>query len=360
MLRTLCIAIASLCATLLAGELLLRLLPVSTATMTGYYGDPDLLVYPAGHSWTVSAGWDLRHPHTLHANNAGFASDTDFVPNPAALALIGDSYVESSALLPQDRPAAQLQAQLQPRPVYGLGSPGTALLDYAQRVRWARQTLHTTDFVLWLEAGDVRQSLCGSGNVHSRCLDPQTLAPRTERMAAPGLLKRWARHSALAQYVFGQLKVSGDSLRAAVLPAPVATPAHTADLQPGSAARLRSEAMVTAVVNTFFAEVQPYVQGRLLVMVDGRRTGIDAAPNLLTLERRVLIAQLRAHGAEVIDLEPVYAQHAAQSPAPGLSLQVSPNDQHLNALGVGLVTAAAAQVLIKCTATAYPTSTRCY
>ncbi len=197
----------------------MRLLPVSTATMTGYYGDPDLLVYPPDHYWTASTGWDLRNPQNLRSNPQGFASDIDFVPDVAALALVGDSYVEASMLRSQDRPATQLASLLRtPRPVYALGSPGTALLDYAQRIRWASQTLKVVDFVVWMEAGDVRQSLCGSGNVHSRCLDPQTLLPRIKRLPPPPTLKRWARHSALAQYVFGQLKLNPAQLVHSILP----------------------------------------------------------------------------------------------------------------------------------------------
>ena len=39
--------------TLLALELVLRLLPVSTATLTGYYIDPLILTYPPRHRFTL-------------------------------------------------------------------------------------------------------------------------------------------------------------------------------------------------------------------------------------------------------------------------------------------------------------------
>ena len=348
MLRRFFIVVASLCATLLAGECLMRLLPVSTATMTGYYGDPDLLIYPPGHQWQASTGWDLRNAQILRSNNLGFVSDKDYVADASALVLIGDSYVEAGMLRQQDRPAAQLASLLHPsRVVYGFGSPGTALLDYAQRVRYASQKLQVTDFVVWLEAGDARQSLCGSGNVHSRCLDPQTLAPRIERLPPPSTFKRWARHSALAQYVFGQLKVNPAQLASGLLPhssralAPDAA-AQAAETRPGSAARQRSDAIVAAAVDGFFAEAGPYLRGRLLFVVDGRRVNQNAASTLLDLERQNVMARLRIHGAEVVDMEPVYRTHAAQS---SLSLEVGPYDHHLNAIGVQLVMSAVAQRL---------------
>jgi len=342
MSRVLLAAAAGLVTTLLALELLLRVLPVSTATMTGYHFDPDLLSYPAGHEWTVSTGWDLRNPQRLRSNNWGFASSRDFGVDPAAVALIGDSYVEASMLPAHDRPDAQLESLLGGAPkVFGLGSPGTALLDHAQRVRIASEQFQVTKYVIWLEAGDARQALCGSGNVHSRCLDPRTLEPRVERMPEPSTLKKIARHSALAQYFFGQLKLSPAQLVAAVWTRQI--PEEPARDEGGAAVRVtavpvsvstRSRDLVDAVVARFFGDVQPYLGGRFLFVVDGRRDGPAAVADAKDLERGYLIERLRSHGVAVVDMEPIYAEHAARS---RLSLEVGPYDRHLNGLGVRLV-----------------------
>ena len=77
--------------------------PVSTSTLTGYYIDPEILTYPPQHQWQVATGWDLRNPRALHSNNFGFVSAHDFVRDETAIALIGDSYVESSMLAASDR-----------------------------------------------------------------------------------------------------------------------------------------------------------------------------------------------------------------------------------------------------------------
>ena len=333
------LAAAGCAAVLLLLEILLRLLPVSTATMTGYHLDPDVLTYPPGHAWTTSTGWDLRNAQRLRANNWGFVSEHDFVPDPRAVALIGDSYVEAGMLPAADRPGARLQSLLGGgRPVCALGSPGTALIDHAQRLRLAFDRLQVRDVVIWLERGDARQSLCGSGNVHSRCLDPQSLAPRVERLPPPSALKRWARHSALAQYALGQLKFQPQVLWRALFTrvTPEEPPAQAGVMAaptPGTLAP-RARAMIDAVVDRFFIDASPYVQGRLLFVIDGRRSGPVAVPTSDDLERAHLMAQLRARGADVIDLEPVYAQHVASSRR---SLEVGPYDAHLNALGVRLV-----------------------
>ena len=176
--------------------------------MTGFYIDPRIQTYPPHHRFRYSTGWDLRDPQLVTTNNCGFVSDRDFVRDPSAVALIGDSYAEAASLPVPDRPGAQLERALGGgRPVYAMGAAGTALLDYAERIRFAHENFGICDFVIMMERSVARQSLCGSGNVVSQCLDPTTLAPRTEVPGQPAQIKRLLRHSAFAQYLASQLKV---------------------------------------------------------------------------------------------------------------------------------------------------------
>ena len=353
MARSFSLGLAGFVALLLACELLFRLLPVSTATMTGYYIDAAIVTYPAGHHWTVSTGWDLRNVQRLVANNLGFVADGDFTPDKDAIGLVGDSYVEAGMLAKPDRPAKQLAQALGGRQaVYAFGGPGSALLDYAERIRYASQHLGVRDFVVMMEAGDVRQSLCGSGNVHSPCLDRDTLQPRNEPLAEPLLAKRLLRRSALAQYIVGQLKVSLSRLPAQLFPAGSAV--HVADgpspptaggETPQQAAR--RAAMVQTVAQAFFDRIAPYAVGKLVVVIDGRRGRDDlrsdsAALAPLMRERDAFMAIASERGATVIDAEPLYLRHWQMS---GRALSVGPHDGHLNREGVGLVMRATAEAM---------------
>lgn len=328
---------------LLGAEALLRALPSPTATESGYYIDPAIVSYPAHHRWRTATGWDLRNPQRLVANNLGFPAAHDFVADPRALALVGDSYVEASMLDAVDRPDAQLERALGGRPVYAFGGPGSSLLDYAERVRYAHERLGVRDFVVLMEAGDVRQSLCGSGNVHSDCLDRDTFAPRVERRSPPSALARIARESALAQYFVGQLRLSVPEIVAATFRRSV--PAPTAPAAPRPLARTTPGPLpfVTAVADAFFDRVAPHVaHGRFVIIVDGRR---DAAKPLavgLEEERRQFIEIARRRGATVIDAEPLWEAHARVSKR---SLSVGPYDGHLNPVGVAIVAGAAAAAL---------------
>jgi hypothetical protein len=341
-------------------ELLLRVLPVSTATQSGYRLDPLIQTYPPQHRWVSSTGWDLRRPHTLQANNLGFLADRDFVPNPQALVLIGDSFVEATMLDAEARPGAQLERALGgSRQVYAMGGAGSALLDYAERVRYAYQQLGVRDFVIQMEGGDVRQSLCGSGNVHGPCLDRETLVARVETVPPPSAAKRLLRHSALAQYVVGQLKVDFPRLAATAFKRNIPETASEKSAGPETGApggalptQVRvlpaaNEAYVAAVTDAFWQRIHAAApQARLLFVVGGGRApaaGSVYSPSTdIALERSRFIEIARARGHTVVDGEQVFAAHVATSP---LSLSVGPDDGHMNGYAVGLLMRATAQAL---------------
>lgn len=315
-------------------EAMLRFLPVSTATLTGYYQDPLILSYPAGHRWQVSTGWDLRNPQAMRANNLGFAAEHDFVPNPKAVALIGDSFVEASMLDAAERPAAQLERALGgERPVYAMAAPGSSLLDYAERMRWAAERLQVRDFVLLLEAGDIRQSICGSGNIHGPCLQPGTLAPATDRRPPPSWPKRLLRHSALAQYLFGQVKfdatrfVSTTFSRVAPGMPPPGGPARD-----GAAAASGDLAFVDVVARTFLERAGPFMKGRLVLAVDGGRS-LDRDP-AVAAERDRFVALMRQAGLQIVDARPLFQSYSRHS---AWRLEVGPYDAHMNSLAVRLL-----------------------
>lgn len=329
---------------LLMLEFLFRVLPVSTSTETGYYTDPLILNYPPHHKWTTATGWDLRNVQRLESNNFGYVARRDFERNEQAVALIGDSFIEASMLAANDRPDAQLEQALGSRPVFAMGNPGTALLDYAERVRFAHEKFGVRDFVVLMERGDVKQSLCGSGNVNAPCLAPETFEPRIEKTPPPSNAKRIFRHSALAQYVFGQLKFSPQRLWQQAFPPPhsegKSAPANTA-----AAGKPKAVApFVDVVTAAFFDRIKPYATGKLVIVLDSDRGALFAGQSKPDPSRARFIELARAAGAIVVDTEPLFQTHFAQSP---LKLDVGPYDGHLNAIGVKLITQAAAKALTR-------------
>lgn len=336
-----------ICGAVLACEVCFRILPVSTSTETGRYVDPLIVTYPPFHQWTTATGWDLRNVQRHRANNFGFVAHRDFKHDAQAVALIGDSFVESSMLAAHDRPDAQLEQSLGGRPVFALGGPGSALLDYAERVRFAVERFGVRDVVILMERGDVRQSLCGSGNIHGPCLDPQTLAPRNESQPPPGIVKRSLRHSAFAQYLVSQLKLRPERLwhQALAQSRPVIPETPSGDLRASSAASASGEPKreVDAVSNAFFERVCGLIRGHLVIVLDTDREALYRGSSTADPDRDRFIALARANGALVIDTEPLFRAHLAHSP---LKLDVGPYDGHFNSLGVHIVMGAAADALL--------------
>lgn len=321
-------------------ELVFRALPVSTSTETGYYSDPLILTYPPNHQWLTATGWDLRNVQVMRSNRQGYAANRDFQRDARAVALVGDSYIEASMLADADRPAIQLERELKFRPVYSFGSPGTSLLDYAEKIRFAHENFDIRDFVVFVERGDIRQSFCGSGNISGPCLDSRTFTMRTEAVAPPSKVKQILRQSALAQYLFSQLKVTPKKLDLQLFATtkaestkPVANPTMT----------LTSfEADANAVVDEFFRRIKPHVLGRLIIIFDSDRNSLYQQKISNDPARAKFMNLARSAGATVIDTEPLFQAHLSKSP---LKLDVSPNDAHLNALGVAIISRAAASEL---------------
>lgn len=333
-------------AAVLAAELILRALPVSTSTNTGYYLTPNILNYPPRHEWTMATGWDLRNVQHLRSNNMGFAAEHDFVAGSDAVGLIGDSYVEASMLPPADRPAAQLARALGGRLVYAMGGPGSSLLDYAERIEWAHQTLGLKTFVVLMEHMDASQALCNSANVHASCLSPDTLEATTSRRPESSRLKNVLRESALAQYLISQLKFnaarlsSPDFWRSGTPPEtekPNSSPAQTA---PASLSP-EQKRIVDMAVDAFFEKLDPMEGVRVVFVIDMNRRNLESGVRLPD-ESYHLAQRLRARGQSVVQGEPIYREHQRKS---ALRLDVGPYDQHFNSIGVALLMEAAATAL---------------
>lgn len=317
------------CLMLVITEIGLHLLPVSTPTQTGYHFSPTILTYPAHHVFTASTGWDLRNSRRHRSNNFGYLSEHDFVRNPTAIALIGDSYVEANMLPERDRLDMRLERLLPGRAVYALGGQGSSLLDYVERVRFASERFGIREFVIVIETGDVRQTLCGSGNIHAPCLLPNTFERVLRPQASAGWVKWVARHSALAQYLFSQLKFNPAALSANLAQAmrfgsgkgdaPERAPsvAHEFPIQ-------SAERIITSFINAL-----PRAADERYTLIFDRK--LRSRRDLGTVQsdpiRDRFMVMAGQAGFQVIDLAPLFRAELLRS---RLNLSMGPYDAHWN------------------------------
>jgi hypothetical protein len=278
-----------------------------------------IITYPAHHCFTAATGWDLKNAQHNCANNFGFLADRDFVYDPHAIALIGDSFVEANMLPAQQRLGAQLQAKLPGQAVYAMGGPGSNLLDYAERAKFAAEHFGIRTFVFVLERGDVKQAICGSGNIHGPCLDARTLQPRTETQAPPNTPKRILRESALAQYVFSQIRFEFSKM--------LAKPPREAVDKNTVTNRAVPSSVSEQIIENFLGQLATIKNGRYMILIDADREHpsamVDSDPEDLNGLRRAA-AEMKV---DVIDPTPAFFKFVADS---GTILEVGPYDHHWN------------------------------
>lgn len=301
-------------------EMIFRLLPVSTATRSGYHIHPLILTYPPYHCFTSATGWDLKNAQHHCANNLGFLSDRDFTRDPQALALIGDSFVEANMLAKHERLAARLENRLAGKPVYALGGPGSSLLDYAERAKFAAKELGTKTFVFVLERGDIRQAACGSGNVHGPCIDGRTRLPRTETQLPPGMLKRALRESALAQYVFSQLKFDPSKMMQSFPHAGIKESS-------GIAAQSASPSIGELVIKRFLEQISSIEDARFYFLIAPDPALVTGKVTSENADIQSFRSATRSMRATFIDPVPEFREFVSRS---GRILEVGPYDGHWN------------------------------
>src|SRR5450631_2965764 len=123
--------------TVILAELVLRTLPVSTGYNLQAINDSNPILRGMSHSrYTYSRGWNLQLSNSGVLNNFGFRASYDYVPDPRAIAVIGNSFIQADAIDPRDTFSERLGVLLH-RPTYAVGSDGFSLADYLAAARWS-------------------------------------------------------------------------------------------------------------------------------------------------------------------------------------------------------------------------------
>jgi hypothetical protein len=326
---------------LIVSEVLLRFLPVSTATQTDYYLTPSIITYPPHHEFVMATGWNLSNAHHHRANNYGFLTNRDFFENRNAIAVIGDSYVEANMLEERERVGNQLENKLVNRPVYALGGPGSSLLDYVERARFAQSHFGVQDFVFIIELGDVRQTLCGSNNIHGPCIDSKTLTLSSNvQQTKVNLAKKVLRESALAQYLFSQLRLKPETLFEQLFSG-VFKKTNKVNLSKKlSDAENVDSVAVDKVVFTFLSSLPKNKGSHVILVFDSYR---DCNTNETPVRNRFIELAQQSVGVQIIDTKSIFCGFTESTK---LNLSVSPTDGHWNRLAHGLVAEAIAKKLV--------------
>ena len=345
-------------------ELTFWILPVREASPRFLpSGDDRIARFHPNEQWRYAAGWDFFIVNEMRTNNAGWASEIDYVreADTPLLAFVGDSFVEGNHLPWGDtchgRLTGQLEGELR---VYSFGMSTSPLSQYLAYAEHARDTYWPDAMVIPIIENDFDQSLpqflkpsrypllftFKEQSEGGLMLASPTLPSKEEPTSLVRRLRRWVnQHSRLLQYRLNHVRSTWVSIHderrrndrhAAGMPG---TPFHVTD--PAAAHRDRvaeSRRSVDAFLR-MLPERSGLAPQQIVFVVDGIRPYRYTEDwehrwngSYHDVMRRYFMDEARADGYEVIDMQPVFVDHYRSHRQPFNWLR----DNHWNALGHGL------------------------
>src|ERR1044072_4119049 len=213
LLLNLLLSLASIVVCLLASEIVLRFLPVSTGlrSMPGTTADP-LLRFTPQPPLVNSLGWTMHNVVHGRVNNAGFVNDQDYVRDgPPVIAVIGDSFIEAQMVTYPESLQGRLAAALAPKfRVYSFAASGAPLSQYLIYAGLAVKEYGARAVVINVVGNDFDESLSayrvGPG-FWQYAPDANGVLQLRLTPHRAGTLISLARHSALARYVIINLGI---------------------------------------------------------------------------------------------------------------------------------------------------------
>lgn len=328
----------------LAFEVCFRLLPVNRGLVRL---DPPikwpLYNYRPHVSYSYSRSWSLLNPQHGHSNNYGHLASFDYEPNGAAVAVIGDSYIEARMNRFDDTLQAQLGNLLGlQHKVYGLGANGLSIADYLVLSKQAAAEFKPAALVYVIVDNDLSEAIAPRrGWHHFVPTSPSLPIYVPEREGERTWMNNFLASSSLYRYLRGNLGVSFDF--AALKRSP------TKAVPTGAVAPAQKAMEISAIKQfvTMLPEATGLPSSCHIFLLDTDRyaiydqrkasTPIDAAE----LKAR-FVDEVRSVGLTIIDLAPMFtADYASEKK----KFDYFPSDRHWNWRGHHIAALAARQAL---------------
>lgn len=207
--------------TLLLLEIGMRFLPVCSAMFSQpVTHEQPIARFIKNQDITWSKDWDFSIVARRHVNNDGFLNDQDYDPEDSRplMAVIGDSYVEA-LMVPYDETIYGRLSQDagDQKRVYSFGGSGAPLSQYLIWAKYARDTYKPDSMVFVIIGNDFDESLpqyAAFPTFHQFVEDENgQLKPKLLQEYHPSPLRNVFTYSALARYLFFNLKINNSYLQ---------------------------------------------------------------------------------------------------------------------------------------------------
>ena len=323
-------------------EVGLRFLPVPSGMKTAAVNAASPVYrFTPNQSVTNSIGWNMTFPTQRRVNNEGFLDHQDYDPagEGPLMAVIGDSYVEGAAVSYPDTLYGRLAAAVEGRGrVYSFGASAAPLSQYLIWARHARERFNADALAIVVVGNDFDVSAASISQVpgfHHFVMEEE---PRLELVPfEPSPFRRALRHSALARYVFHNLKIRSAYSRIVRWFEGEPEPQYVGNTKNDTSPERM--AIAERVIDTFFERLPDYSglgNDRIVFVLDGMRPHLYEASDLGNVSdsyfarmRLYFMAKAGSLGYQVLDLQPRFIErHQADG-----ALFEFPTDAHWNATG---------------------------
>jgi hypothetical protein len=320
-------------------EAALHALPYST----GYGASQVDSDHPIGHGtpdfgYTYSRDWSFHLANSGRLNNEGFRASRDYQPDPQALAVVGNSFVQADAVLPASAMTERIGALLQ-RSAFAVGGDGFSIADYAVAARWAIDRFEVHTVLVLLTTEDLIHSCVPRSGQYYLSMHNRQIALEQVPRPPPSPLKQLLNRSSLFRYLFDNLHAPDNWVRGWRRTEPTAQPAAPSPAPRGCATAEFQNAASGYLLNSF----------RQMSQRDSARIVFILAPDyrqrhaVFGVYRDVDAFADRAlqEGFEVIRLKAAF--EAAERA--GMSVDLVPIDRHWSAAGNEVAARAVAATL---------------
>ena len=317
--------IGSTAVSLLAAELVLRLLPVSEGTLNRPVNQQHpVLSFEPDDDVVFSRDWNFSYVNRVRVNKQGFVNKYDYDADPATpvLAVIGDSYVEAVMVPHEETLFGRLESDARSFyggdfHVYSFGASGAPLSQYLVYAKHAQDNYNVESMVFVIIANDFDESMpryatheafpvfhAGEDGRYNVVL-PRDYVP----------LRGILRESALVRYLHWHLNLSRTLAK---LRARAAAQYEQIKYADNTAADTSSRRMLDAraAVDAFLQLLPSYASlpsKNIAFVVDASRGALydaqspeDVPNGYFQQVRRYFMEQARAQGLEVVDMAPYF------------------------------------------------------
>lgn len=295
-------------------EVVFRILPTTNPIdLQAVTSEEDILRFYPNQTAVFSLGSNFYKTVTKETNNAGFYSSFNFEKNKKpSIMIIGDSFVEAAQIKNSDSLGEIIAAKESKTDIYQMGVSGVPMSQYIKMIEYAQKNYNPDHFVIVIVGNDFNESLCKYRiKLGTWCFDENFKLTFNPFNGYTGL-RKYARKSAFARYVFLQAGINWRDLMSALKLKPQGMSAAVSEYA-GNVKRFTSQDIFEQsimVIDSFFEELAKLnISGSITLVLDADRQDIynnQRTESYFQKMRDYTMIKASENGVRLVDMRPIF------------------------------------------------------